>query len=178
MLRVYDIKPDSIQKEFNDPEEMVTRAATVIDRNMKTIMSVTREGYFNSVYMGYETNTKIKLDSVYENGVIYSIDCIPDSFAGKYDVYTTALLVCIDGKDPEFIIDCPSEKREKLIEQMGTRLDRDFIDGLKDTRKKIAPFGKKLHKLKMELISRTMELVIKNSIIELMKIEKEQKKKI
>ncbi len=181
MAKIINESKERLQSEFEDPYDMMERASRVLDREMKTILCYdSRNNYFESTNMGYPPHITIRIDGVYENGIVYELFCHPDAAAGAYDIPTSAKIVIVDGREPEFIINCTQEQYGQVEERMGKRIDSLLSNELSQKNKRkpllksLQKKQKELHDMKVELLEKEIELRVKSSIIELMKIEKER----
>lgn len=131
MIKVIEDKKNEIQYEFKDPMEMVKRAYKVIKENvdkMSEVRYLPHDEIYKSVGMDYPENIQILVDGVYENGVAYRITCFHDEAAGKYDIYTTAELICVKGQVPIFIINDNHNENTVYREALGSRIDGPLFD--------------------------------------------------
>ena len=133
--------------------------------------------YYSSVFMGYsQSNIRISIDGVYQNGIVYRITCFPDYTMGmevyESEIYTSGLLVCINNQNPEFILELNDDKEKKINEALGLRIDQklfDYSDNIFNHKRK-----EKIRNLTHDKVI----LIIKKSLESLNEIEKENQLKL
>lgn len=187
MLKIVNKSNEKIQSEFEDPYEMVGRAIRIIEEKFEIFTKYSINTSDNRRYLSFKevgmdyggANITIRIASVYENGIIYNLQCYPDCAAGNYDIPTTASLVCKDNGDLMFIVNCTPDQRSQIEAGLGKSINEELLSKISNfQRLRKFSFSRKqeeLHKLKMENILKKIELIVMKSITQLMKVENNKK---
>ena len=124
------IKKYNIENCYEYPGSMIELALGEIKKDQVS-MGIPIRGSYSRYPLGKDPNHHIGLDRVYENGLVYRLQCIPDTGTGKYDTATSILLFVKNNGDVKYLLEAADYRcNEKMFGDRGfgiRKVNEDFI---------------------------------------------------